>query len=81
VIKVAQALRSITREGYVNDIAAVASGFVDGYLLQKDMGVVFLLKNIGIVIAAFATDAVPEGLKHAAESSLGLAIAALLIKR
>jgi len=78
---VAQVLRYVTKGGYIDDIAAVASGFVDGYLLQKDMGVVFLLKNIGIVIASFATEAIPEGLKHAAESSLGLAIAALLIKR
>jgi hypothetical protein len=77
----AQALRSLAREGYVNDIAAVVSGFLDGYLLQKDQGMIFLIKNIGIVIAAFATDAIPTGLKHAAESSLGLAIAALLIKR
>jgi hypothetical protein len=77
----AQALRSIMREDYVNDIAAIASGFADGYLLVKDMGVVFLLKNIGIVIASFATNAIPTGLKHAAESSLGLTIAALLIKR
>jgi len=78
---VALALRTLAREGYVNDIAATLSGFIDGYLLQKDMGIVFLLKNIGIVVAAFATEAIPEGLKHAAESSLGLAIAALLIKR
>jgi hypothetical protein len=77
----AQALRALARESYVNDIAAVISGFLDGYLLQKDRGVAFLLKNIGIVIASFATDMVPEGLKHAAESSLGLTIAALLIKR
>jgi len=39
------------------------------------------LKNIGIVIASFATDTIPTGLKHAAETSLGLTIAALLIKR
>jgi hypothetical protein len=77
----AQALRYVTKGDYVNDIAAVASGFVDGYLLQKDMGIVFLLKNIGVVIASFATNAIPEGLKYAAESSLGLTIAALLIKR
>jgi hypothetical protein len=77
----AQALRYAMMGSYVNDIAAVASGFVDGWLLQKDQGVLFLLKNIGIVIASFATDAIPPGLKHAAESSLGLAIAALVIKR
>jgi hypothetical protein len=77
----AQVLRSVMKMDYVNDIAAVASGFVDGWLLQKDQAVLFLLKNIGIVIASFATDAIPTGLKHAAESSLGLTIAALLIKR
>jgi hypothetical protein len=77
----AQALRALAREGYVNDISAMISGFLDGYLLQKDMGVAFLLKNIGIVIASFATNVIPPGIKHAAESSLGLAIAALLIRR
>jgi hypothetical protein len=77
----AQALRALAREGYVNDIAAVVSGFLDGWLLQKDQAVLFLLKNIGIVIASFATNSIPPGIKHAAESSLGLAIAALLIRR
>jgi hypothetical protein len=77
----AQVLRSVMKMDYVNDIAAVASGFVDGWLLQKDQAVLFLLKNIGIVIASFATNSIPPGIKHAAESSLGLAIAALLIRR
>jgi len=71
----------MVKEGYVNDIAAVVSGFIDGFLLSKDAGIAFLLKNIGIVIASFATDTIPTGLKHAAETSLGLTIAALLIKR
>jgi hypothetical protein len=77
----AQVLRYAMRGDYVNDIAALVSGFLDGYLLAKDQGIIFLIKNIGVVIASFATDMIPEGLKHAAESSLGLAIAALLIRR
>jgi len=73
----AMVLREITRTTFIDDIIAVGSGVLDGYLLEK-MPMAFLVKNVGIPIASLFIKGIPDGLKKESEGMLGLLIYVLL---
>jgi len=64
----------------VDALTAFGSGAVDGYLLRKDMGVVFLAKNIAIPIIHLLLTKLPKGLVDHAVGQLGLLLSLFLIK-
>jgi hypothetical protein len=76
----AAALRAaLATRGMVEDVMAVGSGVVDGFLLEK-VPVAFLIKNIGIPVLSLFVREIPDALKKESEGMLGLAIYALITR-
>jgi hypothetical protein len=64
---------------YTDDIAAVAGGFIDAFLLRSSVGL-FLLKNVAVPIVDKAgLISLPKGLVYESEGMLGFVIGILII--
>jgi hypothetical protein len=64
---------------YMDDIVAVAGGFIDAFLLRSSVGL-FLLKNIAIPIVDKAGwVSLPKGLVYQSEGMLGFVIGILVL--
>ena len=65
----------------MDSIMAVTSGAIDGFLLAKDMDMIFLLKNIGIPVAKLFMPGIPNGLSIHSTGQLGMIATLFLMKR
>ena len=66
---------------FMDSLMAVTSGALDGFLLAKDMDIIFLLKNIGIPVAKLFMPGIPDGLSIHSTGQLGLIATLMLMKR
>ncbi len=64
---------------YVDDITAVAGGFLDAFLIRTSVGL-FLLKNIAIpIIDKAGLISLPKGFVYESEGMLGFVIGILVL--
>jgi hypothetical protein len=70
-------LAGLARGEWVDDVAAIAGGAIDAYLLKWN-ALAFLLKNVAVPIIDKTAIKLPRGLVLESEGMLGFIIATLL---
>lgn len=67
--------------GLADYIGAMVSGGVDGFLVKKNLGMLFLVKNIAIpVLSAFKPGLLPRGVTLHSAGQLGMVVALALTR-